>query len=126
MVDDIVGFIRECDRNVNDNVIFDVKVILNELFQNAIKHGNKGDNSKFVKVKAEIVNNSVFFIIEDEGEGYNYNYNCINGKCVETDDVTSFMSLKESGRGMLIVKSLCEKVTFNKKGNKVIVLKKLY
>lgn len=124
LVDCIVKFIYESCENVSDDVIFDIKVILNELFQNAIKHGNKEDCSKYVRTKAGIVNNSViYFVIEDEGEGYNCK--CVSDSCCGLVNEADIIDLKENGRGILIVKNLCDTIRFNKKGNKVIVLKKL-
>lgn len=120
----IIKFINESCENVDENDIFDIKVILNELFQNAIKHGNKEDCSKYVRIKVGIVNNSlVYFVIEDEGEGYNCNY--VSDRCCEISSPTDISELRENGRGILIVKNLCDTIRFNKKGNKVIVLKKL-
>jgi len=33
--------------------------------------------------------------------------------------------MSESGRGIMIVKSLCDKVKVNRKGNKIIILKSI-
>jgi serine/threonine-protein kinase RsbW len=66
-------------------------------------------------------NKEMFLIVEDFGIGYNYSEilnKCSNiDKCVDT--------IKECGRGILIVKSLCDNVKFNRQGNKIVILKKL-
>ncbi|MFZ5989855.1 MAG: ATP-binding protein [Bacillota bacterium] len=124
LVNDIVSFLCDYHGLIDQDTIFEIKVILNELFQNAIKHGNKDDINKLVKVKAGIANeNYAFFIIEDEGEGFNYR--CLFNISSDPEKAIELCDLKENGRGMLIVKSLCEKMKFNKKGNKVVVLKRL-
>lgn len=124
LIRDIVKFLCDYNEAIDEDTMFDIKVILNELLQNAMRHGNKEDRNKSIKVRIGIAgNNYAYFIIEDEGEGFNYK--CLFEKGFDFDESIDFYDLKESGRGMLIVKSLCEKLKFNEKGNKVIVLKKL-
>ena len=69
-------------------------------------------------------NGYCYFVIEDEGDGFTKydNQSCCTG-IVDIDDL---YNLKESGRGILIVNSLCDKVKFNKRGNKVVILKKVF
>ena len=113
----IYGPLSECD-------LFEVKVILNELILNAMKHGNKEDDKKFIKICAELKNQKDLFIaIEDSGEGYDYDDVLSIQAC--TDSEKDICDLKETGRGLLIVKNLCDKIKFNKKGNKVIVVKSI-
>jgi serine/threonine-protein kinase RsbW len=108
---------------LNDCVEFELKVILNELIINAIKHGNNSDVSKKVKTSITISKSGfVFIIIEDEGEGYDYKCRVRNKDIAVNED---FCDLKETGRGIVIVSNLCDKIKFNKKGNKVIVMKRL-
>lgn len=118
-VNNVVKFIVERHGPLRDDVLFDIKVILNELLLNAIVHGNKEDKAKQVKVRTGIDNGFVYFIIEDEGEGFNFN--C----CSHQEDLFNVMDMKENGRGVLIVRNLCDKVKYNTKGNKIVVLKKL-
>jgi len=113
----IYGPLNECD-------LFEIKVILNELILNAIKHGNKEDDKKFVEIYAELKNQKdLFIVIEDSGEGYDYDDVLSIPAC--TDSKQDICELKETGRGMLIVKNLCDEIKFNKKGNKVIVVKSI-
>ena len=64
---------------LDDCVKFELKVILNELILNAIKHGNKNEFSKKVKISVSISKSGyVFFLIEDEGEGYDYKCKLMN------------------------------------------------
>ena len=44
-------------------------VALDEAFVNAVKHGNKFDAQKIVRVSADVSNDEAKFTIEDEGEG---------------------------------------------------------
>lgn len=125
LVDNIIDFICKSYNSINEDVLFDIRVVLNELFQNAVRHGNKEDDNKVVRVRTGIVNKGyIYFVIEDEGEGFNYN--CVYDVCNQLRGDVDFCQLKENGRGMLIVRNLCDRVRFNKKGNKVVVLKRLY
>jgi len=124
LVKDVVKFLCDSSDTINEDILFEIKVILNELLQNAIKHGNKEDSSKSVEVSVGITaNNHAYFIVEDEGEGYDRESAC--EKQYDPVEMPDICDLKESGRGILIVRSLCDKIIFNKKGNKVIVFKKL-
>lgn len=123
-VENIVCSLKSSHELLDDNSSFELKVILNELFINAIKHGNKGDCSKHIKVNVGITDNEqVFIVVEDEGEGYNYN-NFLDS-CHSNNNIIDICDMKETGRGILIVKNLCDKVKFNNKGNKIVILKKL-
>jgi serine/threonine-protein kinase RsbW len=124
LVNDIVGFLCGCNDYINESIVFDIRVVLNELIVNAIVHGNKNNTNKWIKVKIGITENGyAFFIIEDEGEGFDFK--SFIEKDFEIEDTVDIKHLKESGRGVLIVKKLCDKLKFNEKGNKAVVLKKL-
>jgi serine/threonine-protein kinase RsbW len=45
-------------------------VALDEAFVNAVKHGNKNDLTKLVKITAELSPAEAAFTVEDEGEGF--------------------------------------------------------
>ena len=121
-ISDIISSIQNVYGELDEEVIFDVKVILNELLLNAIKHGNCCCPDYFVKITAGVLeDDSAFFIIEDQGQGYDYELiRRENLKHVE-----SLQDFKETGRGILIVENLCNKIYHNKKGNRVIAVKKL-
>lgn len=119
-LDDRYGKLDEC-------VSFELRLILNELVLNAIKHGNKCDIGKSVKISVGMLkDHHVVLAVEDEGEGYDYStvYSCtgVTDCILDEDDI---FSMKETGRGMLLVKNLCDRIKFNKKGNRVIILKKV-
>ncbi len=117
----IISLQNDCGEMYDEN-IFDLRVILNEVLVNAILHGNHGDASKKVKIDAGITDNDEFFlIIEDEGCGYNFTEVCNRHKT----SITDLDLMNESGRGIMLVKGLCDKVKVNKKGNKIVVMKKI-
>ena len=48
-------------------------IALDEAFVNAVKHGNKFDNTKLVKISSDVSTKEARFTIEDEGEGFDVN-----------------------------------------------------
>lgn len=122
-VKDVINFLQSAYGEIDKCVLFELRVILNELILNAVKHGNLEDETKYVSIKAFIVEGDKALIaIGDDGLGYDYRnvlYNSLNNNICNLSDI------KETGRGILIVKNLCEKIKFNKKGNMVCVIKKL-
>jgi serine/threonine-protein kinase RsbW len=109
--------------NIDECALFELRVILNELILNAIRHGNRGNREKNVRITAGIVEcRRIFLIIEDEGDGY-------ENTCLQKDECCTGLenmdigSVKETGRGILIVTCLCDSIRYNKKGNKVVILK---
>ena len=48
-------------------------VALDEAFVNAVKHGNRFDSAKLIRISAEVSNKEARFTIEDEGEGFDVN-----------------------------------------------------
>jgi len=85
-----------------------------EAVTNSIMHGNKFDSSKNVNIKAYRCNKYLYFKIIDEGDGFDFT-NLKDPTCMNT-------ILDEGGRGLFIIKHLCDEVHFKEKG-KVIELK---
>jgi len=105
----------EANRFSKDNV-FAVKLSLEEALINAIKHGNKFDAGKKVKVEATVTPKQVEIIIEDEGPGFDRG---------GVPDPTLDENLEKcSGRGILLIESYMNKVEWTKGGRRVRLLKK--
>lgn len=96
----------------DEDTMFDIKLILNELIVNGVMHGNECVMSKCVKLSLEINDKELKIQVEDEGSGVNY-------------DLMSYDpdNLKSYGRGLVIVNGLSDE--FYIKKNKVISVKQL-
>ena len=91
-------------------------IALDEAFVNAVKHGNKFDKTKLVRITAEVSTKEARFTIEDEGEGFNV---------AEIPDPTNAENLfKTSGRGVLIIHNVMDEVRYNERGNRLEMVKK--
>jgi serine/threonine-protein kinase RsbW len=125
VVKDLIHSLQICYGEVSDCTLFELRVILNEILINAIRHGNREDETKCIKVEAGISGPGVMFIIvEDEGGGYNFHDTCSCRKpyCEMADP----LEMSENGRGIMIVRSLSDSVKVNAKGNKIVIVKSIY
>lgn len=76
---------------------------------NAIAHGNKGDHSKKVELSVDCKTHLISVKITDQGEGFDFR---------NLPDPTSKENrMKESGRGIHIIKTMAKTFSFNEKGN---------
>ncbi len=91
-------------------------IALDEAFVNAVKHGNKSDPTKLVRITAELSPKEACFTVEDEGEGFNVQE--IPDPC---DPANLF---KTSGRGVLLIYNIMDEVEYNAQGNRVKMVKR--
>ena len=91
-------------------------IALDEAFVNAVKHGNKNDPSKLLKITAELSSKEASFTVEDEGEGFNIHE--IPDPC---DPANLF---RTSGRGVLLIYNIMDEVEYNAQGNRVKMVKR--
>lgn len=91
----------------NDELIFDFRLILNELLINAGKHGNKWNADKMIFYTAEASGECLRITVEDEGEG------------MSSLPAYDPKSLESRGRGLKIVKELCDNLVVS--ANKVTI-----
>jgi serine/threonine-protein kinase RsbW len=91
-------------------------IALDEAFVNAVKHGNRYNHEKLVRISAEVSTKEVRFTVEDEGEGF---------KLSEIPDPLNVENLfKTSGRGVLLIHNIMDEVEYNERGNRLTMVKK--
>jgi serine/threonine-protein kinase RsbW len=91
-------------------------IALDEAFVNAVKHGNKNDPSKLVRVGAELSPKEACFTIEDEGAGFDV--------ATIPDPRDPANLFKSSGRGVLLIYNIMDEVEYNAQGNRVKMVKR--
>ena len=97
--------------SLTDDIYGNIMIAVTESVNNAIVHGNKQEKSKNVSLHLNIVNNSIEFTVVDEGEGFDYH---------NLPDPTSPENLdKPGGRGIFLMKHLCDEVNFSNDGREV-------
>ena len=87
-----------------------IRLGLHEALVNAVKHGNKFDSSKIIKVKRIITPHWWVWIIQDQGQGMNQDKRKFNLP-KRIDSV--------SGRGLFIINECFDDVRWSPKGNKL-------
>ena len=87
-----------------------IRLGLHEALVNAVKHGNKFDSSKIIKVKRIITPHWWVWIIMDQGQGMVHEKRKFTLP-MRTDSV--------SGRGLFIISECFDDVRWSPKGNKL-------
>ncbi len=86
------------------------KLGLHEALVNAVKHGNKLDSSKIIKVRRFVTPNWLIWQIQDEGNGLKINKRKFN----LPSNVDSI-----NGRGLFIIHECFDDVRWSPRGNRV-------
>lgn len=90
------------------NDMFGIKLALEEVLINAIKHGNKFDKSKHVTISGSVTYDRIDILVEDQGAGFAKH---------EVPDPTAEENLtKCSGRGILLMEAYMDEITYSKGG----------
>lgn len=115
---DIKEFINRVLSKLEDiiydkNLMFDIRLILNELIINGVIHGNKLNRDKCVNLYLEVKENFIKIEVVDEGQGINCDISAYDPK-----------ELKCCGRGLLIVNGLSDEVHIEK--NRIVAIKHIH
>ena len=90
--------------------IYLTKLGLHEALVNAVKHGNKLDSSKIIKVRRFVTPNWLIWQIQDQGKGLKINKRKFN----LPNNVDSV-----NGRGLFIIHECFDDVRWSPRGNRV-------
>ena len=101
--------------NFEDGDIFAVHLALEEAFINAVKHGNRMDPDKGVKIDYLVEPDKITVSVTDEGHGFDPE--------AVPDPRYGENLYKPEGRGLFLMRSYMDKVEFNKEGNSVSMVK---
>ncbi len=91
-------------------------IALDEAFVNAVKHGNKFNFNKNVRIAVEISKKEARFTFEDEGDGFDV------ASIPDPRDPENLF--KTSGRGVLLIHNIMDEVRYNERGNRLEMIKK--
>jgi serine/threonine-protein kinase RsbW len=94
---------------------FAINLALEEAFTNAIKHGNRHDPKKQVKVLAKVTPRRFEIRIEDQGVGF-------DRKSVPDPTVLENIE-KCSGRGILLIEAYMTEVSWDRGGRRLKMVK---
>jgi serine/threonine-protein kinase RsbW len=103
-----------CDYyNITDLYYGNILIALTEAAANAIIHGNNNDESKQVDITVQFVKGGLLFTVEDEGNGFDF------------ESIPDPIEAEEeiiSGRGIFVMKTLSDKIEFEKNGSRVVMM----
>jgi serine/threonine-protein kinase RsbW len=95
--------------------VFGVHLALEEAFLNALRHGNKMDPGKAIRVEYSVDSDRIEISVTDEGEGFDPE-SVPDPRCGEN-------LYKPDGRGLLLMRSYMDEVRFSERGNCVHMVK---
>ncbi len=91
-----------------------IEYVVNEGLNNAFKHGNRFDPTKFITIAVKVHRDLLTVSIEDEGEGF-------NPALIPPDPRIPENRLKESGRGIFLMHSYARSVTYELGGRRLVL-----
>jgi serine/threonine-protein kinase RsbW len=103
--------------NLRDDLFYNIMIAVTEAVNNAINHGNKLNPHKNVVFSVIGGDNEIVISVKDEGEGFNPD---ALADCTDPSNL-----LKDSGRGVFIIRELMDKVDI-KSNNQGTVITMLY
>jgi serine/threonine-protein kinase RsbW len=102
-------------QHFSEEDIFAVHLALEEAFINAVRHGNKMEPSKAVKIDYVTEKDKIEITITDEGSGFDPE--------VIPDPRYGDNLYKPAGRGMLLIRSFMDVVEYSGRGNSVRMIR---
>jgi serine/threonine-protein kinase RsbW len=94
-------------------VAMNIPLTVDELFLNAVMHGNKEDESKTVSIKVDLNDEEIGITITDQGEGFDWHRVLDRNTPADLEN--------EGGRGIFLVKHYVDSIHYNQTGNEVRV-----
>ncbi|MBK0403586.1 ATP-binding protein [Adhaeribacter sp. BT258] len=96
---------------IEDDIYGNIMVAVTESVNNAIRHGNKFDKDKNVYLTLVVSEDQLKFEVEDEGHGFDTE---------SLPDPTAVENLENpGGRGIFLMRNLCDEVKFSNNGKTV-------
>jgi len=138
-VREILAYYGEAVGALSEPSFTELKVVLNELLVNAVKHGSNEDDRKHIEVICGVAGGDcALVVVSDEGGGP---FAMFREKRQRDSDgeagggsaggeggeepAGQVSGIPESGRGIFIVRNLCDDFMVNARGNRVMVCKRL-
>jgi len=103
--------------HLDDGTTYRLLVATTEAVNNAILHGNKLDRKKRVRISCSLSGRMLTMMVHDSGKGFDP-----NSLANPLDDENL---LKESGRGIFLIRSLIDEVSFRVQNTGTTVIMKI-
>ncbi|MGK9477229.1 ATP-binding protein [Melioribacter sp. OK-6-Me] len=99
----IIGVAK--DAGLSEDKFNNLSLSFSEAVSNSIIHGNKNDPDKRIRITVKVDDSKMIIIIKDQGKGFNLDS--------IPDPTKPENLLKESGRGIHIIKSFVDELRYN-------------
>jgi serine/threonine-protein kinase RsbW len=97
-----------CSAQISADIYGNILIAALEAANNAILHGNKLDEKKFVEIKVRMDDKKLKITIDDEGNGFDYK---------NVPDPTAPENIENvNGRGIFLMEKLSDHITFARNG----------
>jgi len=107
---------RELNRfGYSEDAAFDIHLALSEAMANAVKHGNRGDPSKRIKVRYSISPARAVILVRDQGDGFD--------PSIIPDPTKADHLPLTSGRGIMLMRAYMSEVHYRRNGTEVCLIK---
>ncbi|MGC2110945.1 MAG: ATP-binding protein [Candidatus Korobacteraceae bacterium] len=104
--DTIMDFVRDYCSSEQEEI--DILLALQEALANAVLHGSKSDPSKTIHCRVDIDPSAIVIVVRDSGPGFD----------LAAVDAAG-PNLTEHGRGITMMKSLMDEVSYSRGGSEV-------
>ena len=110
IVESFIDNVKE-QYEINDDIYGNILIAITEAVNNAILHGNQGNPKKNVELTMQLLDESVRFVVKDEGIGFDHHH--------IPDPVAPENLDKIGGRGIFLIKHLADEVHFKDNGREI-------
>jgi serine/threonine-protein kinase RsbW len=106
IIDELSG-----EYEISEDIYGNILIAALEATNNAIMHGNKLDESKFVNIEFKLDDDKLRIKVDDEGQGFDFKH---------IPDPTSPENIENvNGRGIFLMTKLSDKIRFSRNGASV-------
>jgi serine/threonine-protein kinase RsbW len=115
----VEGFILSMNEklHIGEEKLHTLLLVVSEAVNNGITHGNKRNRSKKVHIQCSREDALLTVKVRDEGEGFNHR--------ILPDPRSTENLLRESGRGVFLMREMMDSVSYNDKGTEVTMVLKI-
>jgi len=97
-----------CEHNISADIYGNILIAALEAANNAILHGNKLDENKYVNIAVHLDEHKLRIKIDDEGNGFDYK---------NVPDPTAPENIENvNGRGIFLMEKLSDRIEFTRNG----------
>jgi len=101
-------------QGVDEDLGYDVVLLVSEAATNAMKHGNRWDASRTVTIRITVGEVTIAVSVEDEGDGFDMSL------LSKPPDLVNEM--RDGGRGLFLMYAMATEVAYDRGGRRVRLL----